>query len=166
MAMRLTNVILVDCFCTAGYQGKSCDRCDYGYFGNPWEPSGICQPCRCNPYGSVSDECHEITGQCNCRKGVTGRDCSRCSGRHVIIGKMCTSCDDQCTGLLLNTVEDISNILYRVNISQDTAAVWKALLILDTTAKNLRGNVTNLMTLPLFLDDMPDYSNLYRIFLV
>lgn len=64
------------------------NRCDYGYYGNP--ATGPCLPCHCNPNGSVSDECHELTGQCNCKPGITGRDCSYCAPRHVISPTGCT----------------------------------------------------------------------------
>ena len=55
------------CSCLVGYSGERCQRCDYGFYGQPTE--GIaCQPCHCNVIGSVSsDECHELTGQCNCK---------------------------------------------------------------------------------------------------
>lgn len=54
------------------------------------EEGGKCVPCECNPHGSVSDECHELTGQCNCRPGITGRDCSHCQPRHILTPKGCT----------------------------------------------------------------------------
>ena len=68
------------CSCARGYRGERCEKCDYGYFGNPLQ--GVpCQACLCNANGSVSDE---LTGQCNCKPGITGRDCSFCAPRHVI----------------------------------------------------------------------------------
>jgi laminin alpha 1/2 len=77
------------CSCQRGYSGERCQRCDYGYYGQPTQ--GIpCQPCHCNVNGSVSDECHELTGQCNCKQGITGRDCTYCAPRHVISPDGCT----------------------------------------------------------------------------
>lgn len=53
----------------------------------------------------MSDECHEETGQCNCRPGIDGRDCSECSrDRFILTQQGCTTCDDGCTGVLLDEV--------------------------------------------------------------
>ena len=34
--------------------------------------------CDCDPLGSVSAFCHEVTGQCECHPGAAGRHCSHC----------------------------------------------------------------------------------------
>lgn len=65
-------------------------RCEYGWFGYPRKEGGQCEPCHCNKYGIVSDECHEETGQCNCMPNITGRDCSVCQANHVLTSKGCT----------------------------------------------------------------------------
>lgn len=84
------------CACGRGYRGERCEKCDYGYFGNPLQ--GVpCQACLCNANGSVSDECDELTGQCNCKPGITGRDCSYCAPRHVISPSGCT-----CKSIIMN----------------------------------------------------------------
>ncbi|XP_063216579.1 laminin subunit alpha-1 [Bacillus rossius redtenbacheri] len=101
------------CKCKQGYRGKFCDSCAYGWFGFPGREGGSCQPCRCNQHGSVSDECDERTGQCNCRPGITSRDCSACSGRSVLTTSGCSSCDDGCTGVLLDKLDDMGSLLGR-----------------------------------------------------
>ncbi|XP_046676227.1 laminin subunit alpha-1 isoform X3 [Homalodisca vitripennis] len=93
------------CACKEGYTGKLCDRCSYGWYGYPWRPGGSCVACECDPNGSVSDVCHEESGQCNCRPGISGRDCSQCQARHILTDRGCSSCDDGCTGLLLDKTE-------------------------------------------------------------
>lgn len=65
-------------------------RCEYGWFGYPREEGGKCEPCQCNKFGIVSDECDEETGQCNCMPNITGRDCSVCQDNHVLTSKGCT----------------------------------------------------------------------------
>lgn len=74
------------------YQGsKKIDyRCEYGWFGYPREEGGKCEPCHCNKFGIVSDECDEETGQCNCMPNITGRDCSVCQANHILTNKGCT----------------------------------------------------------------------------
>lgn len=38
----------------------------------------------------MSDECDELTGQCNCKKGVTGRRCEKCElPRHLLSEYKC-----------------------------------------------------------------------------
>lgn len=34
--------------------------------------------CDCHPEGSLSHQCDSVTGQCQCRPGATGRQCSDC----------------------------------------------------------------------------------------
>lgn len=45
-------------------------RCDY--FLTPFSA------CACNEVGSLDQQCHRVSGQCNCNNKVTGRDCSQC----------------------------------------------------------------------------------------
>ncbi|KMQ97151.1 laminin subunit alpha-1 [Lasius niger] len=100
------------CHCKPGYIGRKCERCAYGYYGFPGLPDGKCVPCDCHLAGSLSDACDGETGQCKCRPGSTGRDCSQCTAyRHVYINDVCTSCDDNCTGILLDTVATLSDEL-------------------------------------------------------
>ena len=90
------------CQCQQGYTGPTCERCAYGYYGNPEEPGGQCQDCDCNPYGSETDQCDGQTGQCYCVAGVTGRDCGQCKPRHILTHeRQCKNCNDGCVGVLL-----------------------------------------------------------------
>ncbi|KAF7990369.1 hypothetical protein HCN44_000174 [Aphidius gifuensis] len=102
----------VICHCKLGYSGERCERCAYGFYGYPKSIDGTCKPCNCNLAGSASDECDEETGQCNCKLGSTGRDCSQCTNyRHVLINNSCKSCDDNCTGILLDDIEKMTIFL-------------------------------------------------------
>ncbi|EFN76045.1 Laminin subunit alpha-1 [Harpegnathos saltator] len=133
------------CHCKPGYTGRKCERCSYGYYGLPDLPDGKCVPCNCNLAGSVSDACDGETGQCKCRPGSTGRDCSECTAyRHVYINDVCTTCDDNCTGILLNTVEMMS-----ARLAADTNDIadgyilppWEALTHIDSNATEYLGEV-------------------------
>lgn len=154
-----------ECFCRPGYTGKNCERCDYGFYGKPWETGGHCRPCNCNEHGSVSDECHEVSGQCNCRAGVSGRDCSKCAERHVIVGKACTSCDDSCTGKLLNELREMTNDIKDVHIDQQAVSAIKHLYSMDNVTKILQNQINNKIVTSAFIDDIPTHETLAGLML-
>uniref|UniRef100_A0A3P9NZ11 Laminin, alpha 2 n=1 Tax=Poecilia reticulata TaxID=8081 RepID=A0A3P9NZ11_POERE len=64
--------------CRQGYDGVTCDSCAEGYYGDPncWWDAELqeCMPCRCSPYGSISQRC-DTEGRCICRPGFMGRRC-------------------------------------------------------------------------------------------
>ncbi|XP_076363858.1 LOW QUALITY PROTEIN: attractin-like protein 1 [Tachypleus tridentatus] len=56
-------------------EGKHCERCIDGYYGNPVN-GGNCTQCFCNGHGEM---CHHRTGNCYCTtKGIIGHNCSSC----------------------------------------------------------------------------------------
>ena len=64
------------CSCKPNIIGDKCEECRFGfYLPDPNSPEG-CQPCNCNLGGSLSEQCDLYTGQCPCRRGVTGLTCS------------------------------------------------------------------------------------------
>lgn len=75
----------VSCLCKPGYAGDLCERCATGYYGVPDVVDGRCEKCDCDPHGIVSNECDELTGQCNCKAGITGRRCDRCMKGKTIL---------------------------------------------------------------------------------
>uniref|UniRef100_A0A3B4Z2A9 Basement membrane-specific heparan sulfate proteoglycan core protein n=1 Tax=Stegastes partitus TaxID=144197 RepID=A0A3B4Z2A9_9TELE len=75
--------------CQAGYEGRYCERCSVGYYGNPSVLGGVCRRCTCSGQGSLHPLCDALTGQCECRHGNTGRSCDQCDDRHVLQGAAC-----------------------------------------------------------------------------
>uniref|UniRef100_A0A8C9BFN6 Usherin n=1 Tax=Phocoena sinus TaxID=42100 RepID=A0A8C9BFN6_PHOSS len=66
--------------------GQSCDHCKDLYFG--FDPlAGRCQPCSCHLSGALNETCHSVTGQCFCKRFVTGSKCDTCvpSASHLDI---------------------------------------------------------------------------------
>ncbi|XP_065339678.1 laminin subunit alpha lam-3 [Cloeon dipterum] len=122
----------VRCRCQKGYSGSRCERCSYGYFGFPSMPGGSCQPCNCDPRGSVSDECHEQTGHCNCRPGVGGRDCTECPRGHILGDKGCQTCEGSCTGPLLREVTTMSSRLMEIEQAGLTPVPWDRLRTIES----------------------------------
>ncbi|NXA35500.1 LAMA2 protein, partial [Eudromia elegans] len=77
--------------CTRHTDGINCETCIDGYF----RPKGVlpdspdpCQPCSCDPTGSLHDTCVKdeksaeedmLPGFCHCKTGYTGVSCDRCA---------------------------------------------------------------------------------------
>uniref|UniRef100_A0A8C3TGU4 Laminin subunit beta 4 n=1 Tax=Chelydra serpentina TaxID=8475 RepID=A0A8C3TGU4_CHESE len=103
------------CLCKENVEGVRCDMCKPSYYGlSGSDPLG-CQPCTCNPSGSLSfSMCDPVTGECLCQRFVTGPHCEECLvgywglGNHLYgcspcgcdIGgahnNLCSSSDGQC----------------------------------------------------------------------
>ncbi len=69
-----------DCICLEGFEGRHCDKCQFGYYRFP-----NCRRCDCHEPGTEPDQCRsdgrcqcDETGQCPCRANVEGRRCDRC----------------------------------------------------------------------------------------
>ncbi|XP_073931083.1 laminin subunit alpha-2 isoform X3 [Castor canadensis] len=77
--------------CTQNTAGINCETCIDGFF----RPKGVppsyprpCQPCHCDPVGSLSDVCVKdekyarrglAPGSCHCKAGFGGLSCDRCA---------------------------------------------------------------------------------------
>uniref|UniRef100_A0A8C7YL48 Laminin subunit beta-1 n=1 Tax=Oryzias sinensis TaxID=183150 RepID=A0A8C7YL48_9TELE len=74
------GMIAGQCRCKANVKGIRCDDCKVGYYGlSQNDPQG-CQPCNCDPRGIIrmGDPCDQISGDCSCKRYVSGRYCDQC----------------------------------------------------------------------------------------
>ncbi|TWW57618.1 Laminin subunit alpha-3 [Takifugu flavidus] len=52
----------MECLCKRGYIGANCERCAFGYYGNPVKDGGSCKPCICKD--NNMSICDPLTGEC------------------------------------------------------------------------------------------------------
>ncbi|KAK8377274.1 hypothetical protein O3P69_013725 [Scylla paramamosain] len=84
------------CRCKPGVGGTKCDRCEPGFWGLPMIQHGNtgCLPCGCSLFGSVRDDCEQMTGQCVCKPGIRGKKCNICPEGLVLGPKGCRTQSD------------------------------------------------------------------------
>lgn len=80
-----TNVCgLGVCDCKLHVRGALCDTCENGFHNlSIANPLG-CEQCTCDPVGSQNNNCEPSSGQCTCRQGYTGSDCSQCADGYTL----------------------------------------------------------------------------------
>ncbi|XP_056439932.1 laminin subunit alpha-1 [Gadus chalcogrammus] len=141
--------------CEQGYQGRYCERCSVGYHGNPWSAGGRCEACGCSEWGSLHAVCDDVTGRCSCRPGVRGRLCDQCADRHVLEEQQCVSCDDDCTGVLLDDLEALHVHFLSVNLTGVSLAPFSQLRALENRTSQVVG-----ASLPSHLSSVDDQLHL------
>uniref|UniRef100_A0A8C4XFR5 Laminin subunit beta-1 n=1 Tax=Erpetoichthys calabaricus TaxID=27687 RepID=A0A8C4XFR5_ERPCA len=92
------GILAGQCRCKENVKGIRCDYCKEGFYGLSRNDPVGCQPCNCDPRGITIGEapCDQISGDCSCKRYVTGRYCNQCLPEywglsHDITG--CRSCD-------------------------------------------------------------------------
>lgn len=66
--------------CQDSTDGQFCEKCQFGYYGNPKEG---CHKCSCNQHGDASKGiCNNVTGECYCTGNTEGLVCQHCSPGH------------------------------------------------------------------------------------
>ncbi|XP_051154479.1 agrin-like isoform X3 [Leptopilina boulardi] len=75
------------CECRPGVGGTKCDRCMPGYWGLPKISEGHqgCIPCGCSLFGSVREDCEQMTGRCVCKADIRGQKCTICNDHNKIL---------------------------------------------------------------------------------
>ncbi|KAI7793829.1 laminin subunit beta-2 [Triplophysa rosa] len=68
------------CRCKQNVRGQRCDYCKEGHYGLSINDPLGCQPCNCVPRGitMTGAPCDQISGDCSCKRYVTGRYCNQC----------------------------------------------------------------------------------------
>ncbi|NXK59128.1 LAMB1 protein, partial [Sylvietta virens] len=78
------GLIAGQCRCKEHVAGPRCDRCKPGFFGLSTDNPQGCRRCQCDPRGTVVDgsRCDPVSGECFCKRLVTGRSCNQCLPEH------------------------------------------------------------------------------------
>uniref|UniRef100_A0A8C7M915 Laminin, alpha 1 n=1 Tax=Oncorhynchus kisutch TaxID=8019 RepID=A0A8C7M915_ONCKI len=124
--------------CKPGYEGRYCERCSVGYYGNPSGPGGKCEACQCSTAGSLHPACDSLTGQCECKAGVRGRLCDQCEARHVLDGDQCVLCDDECTRVLLDDLDAVECSFLSVNLTGVILSPYSTLVNLENNTQEVK----------------------------
>ncbi|XP_003474286.2 usherin isoform X2 [Cavia porcellus] len=95
------------CKCKANVIGLRCDHCNFGFKFLQSSNNEGCEPCECNLHGSVSQICHPVSGQCECKRDVRGLRCDRC-GEHFygLDATGCKACKCHVAGSISGTICD------------------------------------------------------------
>uniref|UniRef100_A0A0N4ZF07 Laminin subunit alpha-2 n=1 Tax=Parastrongyloides trichosuri TaxID=131310 RepID=A0A0N4ZF07_PARTI len=127
------------CLCKAGYVGPNCNLCSNGYFNFP-----DCEPCNCNPNGTLSSQCNgdlclcDNDGQCPCKNNVMGLKCDECKENSFSLSgqnnKGCTECfcfgrSDKC---------EQSNLYWQQIYGPDREVTFSSPFIAFTKKHNIR----------------------------
>ncbi|VDP08781.1 unnamed protein product [Soboliphyme baturini] len=73
------NLVSGRCSCKAHVIGENCGQCENGYWNLKQDNPEGCQQCTCHLLGTVGNEgCNKQTGECTCKRLVTGENCNRC----------------------------------------------------------------------------------------
>ncbi|RXG51380.1 hypothetical protein Avbf_08459 [Armadillidium vulgare] len=131
-------------------KGCSCDECGTSECHHY---TGVCEchenvigtKCTCREGFSVGVGCDPVTGQCSCLPGVIGDNCEGCPNRWVLIdGLGCQECDD-CVHALLDTTDELRNLIYPVIQEYESAAqsffLHQRLQVINDSIDELRPKV-------------------------
>uniref|UniRef100_A0A4W5RHR3 Laminin, beta 2-like n=1 Tax=Hucho hucho TaxID=62062 RepID=A0A4W5RHR3_9TELE len=74
------GMIAGQCRCKLNVKATRCDYCKEGYYGLTHNDQQGCQPCNCDSRGTImlGAPCDQISGDCSCKRYVTGRYCNQC----------------------------------------------------------------------------------------
>lgn len=118
------------CHCKTNVQGRRCDTCKDGFWNLDANNTLGCESCTCNILGTVGNlGCNMRTGECICKRLVTGKDCNQCMPETFGLSDGrdgCTLCECDPGGSLDNNCDVITgHCRCRPNMSGRTCSTPK-----------------------------------------
>ncbi|NP_001123798.1 uncharacterized protein LOC100170549 [Xenopus tropicalis] len=88
------GMIAGQCRCKGNVKGERCDSCKESFYGLSMNDPVGCQPCSCDPRGIITGNtpCDQISGDCYCKRFVTGRYCNQCLPEYWGLSNDITGC--------------------------------------------------------------------------
>ncbi|XP_059501382.1 laminin subunit alpha-2 isoform X2 [Stegostoma tigrinum] len=136
--------------CRDNTAGGHCEVCAPGHYGIVRGSPNDCRPCACPLQISSNNfsptcviEGHHAYRCDACKEGYEGQHCDRCApgyyGNPRIEGSACVqSCDDECTGLLLNDLEQLNKLITSLNLSGPFPPPYKVLYRYENISQELK----------------------------
>ncbi|KAL1492725.1 hypothetical protein ABEB36_010939 [Hypothenemus hampei] len=91
------SLVAGSCHCKTNVEGRRCDQCKNGFWNFTQENPDGCQSCTCDTLGTIDNQgCNVYTGECTCKRYVTGRNCFQCLPQYWGLSDKqdgCQSCD-------------------------------------------------------------------------
>ncbi|ESO89633.1 hypothetical protein LOTGIDRAFT_164938 [Lottia gigantea] len=163
------------CTCKPNVQGDKCDTCEDGYFGLPTQPCEVnllsvdrkyskklsCFPCKmdtkrfdegpaacnCNVTGTVTGQmtCNKTSGQCDCKSGVSGRQCNECMKFYSGFSEAgCTACGECEQSLGNDTLKQIERYAELWSGTQKVSGIQEQDMVLRNLQSELNMTLGNL----------------------
>ncbi|XP_072165773.1 laminin subunit beta-1-like [Diadema setosum] len=106
------DVVAGMCLCKRYVTGQRCDVCQDGYWNLREDNPEGCIECACNLLGSENNMgCDKTTGNCRCKRYVTGQNCDRCYEGYFGLSQDvygCQQCDCDPGGSYNNSCNQVS----------------------------------------------------------
>ncbi|KJH49213.1 laminin EGF-like protein [Dictyocaulus viviparus] len=100
------------CYCKSNVDGPRCDRCKNGFWNLQSSNPDGCVPCHCHLLGTFNNEgCDKTTGNCTCKRLVTGENCDQCLPEHYGLSENvdgCQPCDCDIGGSINNVCDFVT----------------------------------------------------------
>lgn len=107
--------------------------------------------CECSLFGSVRDDCEQMTGRCVCKPGIQGQKCTVCTGHNKILGPTGCVSGKLCLGMACSAHSLTITPSWEANIFSVSQQISCAL-------RNLKVHYPCLWELTTCLYPEPDYS--------
>ncbi len=106
------EIVAGQCHCKKNVKGRRCEVCKEGFWNLTTSNPEGCEACTCNTLGTINNlGCNIYTGECTCKRLVTGKDCNQCMPETYGLSESrdgCSPCSCDAGGSLDNNCDVIT----------------------------------------------------------